>query len=184
MNRLGTAVIALLSLVAAWFWFAPEQTTLKITEDNELMPDYIAEQVVLRLYDDQGYLADLMQADRLEHFEQLGFTQFEQPRYTLFNEQHIPSWEMSSRFAVWFPEDKIMLEQDVILLNLIPGQLVDRIDSVELSILLPEKTVTTHEAVSIKGPGFIIKGIGLQANLEQKSLQLTSHLETRYYNEN
>ncbi|WP_333607117.1 LPS export ABC transporter periplasmic protein LptC [Arsukibacterium sp.] len=184
MNRLGIVVIAILSSIAAWLWFAPDDTSLSMAQENELFPDYIAEQVVLRIYDNEGYLADHMQASGLEHFEQLGFTQFEQPRYTLFNEQHMAAWEISSRFAVWFPEDKIMLEQDVAIRNLLPGELVDRIDSVELTILLPEKTVQTHEAVSIEGEGFIIKGIGLQANLEQKTLQLTTHLETRYHNEN
>lgn len=175
--------VAILVLLAAYLWFKPQDANKDLQVDREFQPDYIAEQVTVRIFDKDGYLADHVRASKLEHFEQLGFTQFNLPRYTLFSAEHQPAWEISSLHAVWFPEDKIILEQQVVLQNLLPGELIERIDTASLQLLLPEKKIQTHEAVTIQGLGFNVKGIGLEARLSDKHLLLNRHLETTYHNE-
>lgn len=175
--------VFLLVLLAAYLWFKPQTTEQDLALDREFQPDYIAENVTMRIFDKDGFLADHIQATKLEHFETLGFTQFNLPRYTLFNSEHQPAWEMSSLHAVWFPEDKIILEQQVVLQNLMPDQLIQSINTVSLELLLPEKKIQTHEAVAILGQGFNVKGIGLEARLSDKHLLLNRHLETIYHNE-
>lgn len=184
MRKLLVLLVMSLVMLAAYLWFNPTDNAQQRLPDNEFQPDYIAENVTLRIYNEEGYIADHVQASKLEHFEQLGFTQFELPRYTLFNAEHKPAWEISSLHAIWFPEDKIMLERQVVLQNLQPNELVDRIDTEALQLLLPEKKIQTLEQVMIKGSGFRIKGIGLEARLTDKNLQLNQHLETIYHNEN
>jgi len=183
MRKLFVLSVSLLVLLAAYLWFSPQDSELDLQADREFQPDYIAENVTLRIYGKDGYIADHVRASKLEHFEQLGFTQFDLPRYTLFNTEHQPAWEISSLHAVWFPEDKIILEQQVVLQNMLAGELIERINTESLQLLLPEKKIQTHEAVAIKGLGFNIKGIGLEARLTDKHLLLNRHLETIYHNE-
>jgi len=184
MRKFFLLVVILLVATASFLWFSPQKTDTQSASDRQFQPDYIAENVTLRVYDQEGYIADLIKASKLEHFEFLGFTQFDLPRYTLFNEAHQPNWEISSLHAVWFPEDKIILEQRVVLLNLLAGELIQRIETASLQMLLPEKKILSHDAVAIKGLGFDIKGIGLEARLSDKNLLLQRHLETIYHNEN
>jgi len=183
MRKLFVLSVSLLVLLAAYLWFSPQESELDLQTDREFQPDYVAENVTLRIYDKDGYIADHVRANKLEHFEQLGFTQFDLPRYTLFNSEHQPAWEISSLHAVWFPEDKIILEQQVVLQNMLAGELIERINTESLQLLLPEKKIQTHEAVAIKGLGFNIKGIGLEARLTDQHLLLNRHLETIYHNE-
>lgn len=184
MRKLLILLVSMLVMLAAWLWFTPEQNNLDRQADREFIPDYIAENLTLRIYDKEGYIADHLQAQRLEHFEQLGFTQFEQPRYTLFNAEHRAAWEISSKDGVWFPQDKIVLEQQVLLRNLLPTGFVERVETASLQLLLPEKNLQTHEAVRIVGPGFYINGVGMMADLSEHRIQLQKHLETVYLNEN
>ncbi|MDX1676800.1 LPS export ABC transporter periplasmic protein LptC [Arsukibacterium sp.] len=175
-------VLALVS-TATYLWFSPTDSSDASYADRELLPDYIAEQVTRTLYDEQGFVADLIQADRLEFFERLGFTQFEQPRYTLFDAEHQAAWAVTSQFGIWLPEDKIILEQDVNISNINGSELLERIQTANLELLLPEKTIQTTAAVQIIGQGFYINGIGLQADLTEQNLRIIKHLETVYTNE-
>ncbi len=184
MRKLLLVTVLVLVCIAAYWWFNPQQTLVDPQADLEFQPDYIAENVTLRIYSQDGYIADHVQATKLEHFAQLGFTQFDQPRYTLFNAAHQPAWEISSLQGVWFPEDKIILEQQVILQNKQPVGLVERVETASLTLMLPEKSIQTHELVHIMGAGFFIKGEGMHVDLKQETIQLHKHLETVYLNEN
>lgn len=184
MRKLLIIVVSALVLAAAYFWFSPGKQFDLPQTDREFLPDYIAETLTLRIYDEQGFLADQLDAKRLEHFEQLGFTQFSAPRYTLFNNEHLAAWEISSLEGLWFPDDKIILEQNVLVRNLLPEQMIEQLSTHSLQLLLPEKTLHTHDKVRIIGPGFYILARGMQADLNQHLLKLHQHLETVYFNEN
>ncbi|WP_019675254.1 LPS export ABC transporter periplasmic protein LptC [Arsukibacterium perlucidum] len=183
MKKTLFLLVFALVLTATYLWFNPTEQTDPNYADRELMPDYIAEQVTRTLYDEQGYVADLIQAGRLEFFERLGFTQFEQPKYTLFDQEHQATWEVTSQFGIWLPDDKIILEQDVRISNVSGSELLDRIDTANLELLLPSKKIQTAAAVKIIGKGFHINGIGLQADLTEQNLRIIKHLETVYTNE-
>lgn len=183
MKKALVLLVLALVLTATYLWFNPPEQTDANYADRELLPDYIAEQVTRTLYDDQGYITDLIQAGRLEFFERLGFTQFEQPKYTLFDAEHFAAWEVTSEFGIWLPDDKIILEQNVRISNVNGNELVDRIDTDNLELLLPSKILQTSAAVKIIGKGFHIDGIGLQADLTEQNLRIIKHLETVYTNE-
>ncbi|WP_213995743.1 LPS export ABC transporter periplasmic protein LptC [Arsukibacterium sp.] len=183
MKKVLSLLVLALVLTATYLWFNPSEQTDPSSADRELLPDYIAEQVTRTLYDEQGYVADLIQAGRLEFFERLGFTQFEQPKYTLFDEEHVAAWEVTSQFGIWLPDDKIILEQQVNIHNVNGNELIDRIDTDNLELLLPSRLLQTSAAVKIIGKGFHINGIGLEADLTEQKLRIIKHLETVYANE-
>jgi lipopolysaccharide export system protein LptC len=183
MKKILMPLVLALVLLATYLWFNPTQQTDQNYADRELLPDYIAEQVTRTLFDEQGYITDLITAERLEFFERLGFTQFEQPKYTLFDAEHMPAWQVTSQFGIWLPDDKIILEQDVSITNVNGNELVDRIDTDTLEMLLPAKTIHTSAPIKIIGKCFYINGIGMQADLTEQKLRIIKHLETVYSNE-
>lgn len=184
MRKLFVILVMLLTGTAAYLWFKPADSLDELQTDQELMPDYIAQNIIRRLYDADGYLIDTVSAQRLEHFEQLGFTQFEKPVYTLYNNLHQPSWQASSRYAVWFPQDKVILEQEVSIDSLDSKELIERIETDTLEMLFPDNKLKNNQPVLIQGKGFYIKGSGIDADLTKKTFQLVQHEQTVYHNEN
>ncbi|MDP5136648.1 LPS export ABC transporter periplasmic protein LptC [Rheinheimera baltica] len=183
MRKLLIFVVLLLTGTAAYLWFQPTDDSDSLQTDQELLPDYVAQNITRRLFDVEGYLVDTVSAERLEHFELLGFTQFEKPVYTLYNNQHQPSWQASSQYAVWFPQDKVILEQQVSIDSLEPNELIERIETERLEMLFPDNKLKNNQPVLIQGKGFYIKGSGIDADLSQKTFQLLQHEHTVYQNE-
>lgn len=183
MRKILVILVLLLTLIAAYLWFEPDDSNNALQTDQELMPDYVAKQVTRTLFDAEGYPADSITAVQLEHFELLGFTQFDQPVYTLFNNEHLPSWQASSRQAIWFPQDRIILEQDVVIESLLQNELISRIETGALEMLFPDNRLQNNQPVYIQGDGFYIEGVGLRADLSDKTLQLIQHNKTVYPNE-
>lgn len=184
MRKLFILIIFALVATATYLWFAPDPADDAMQAEREILPDYIAEDVTQLIFDEQGQLTEQIKAERLEHFEQLGFTQFELPVYTLFNQNIQPAWQATSLYGIWFPEDKVVLEQNVKITNLQPDDLVQWIETDMLEMLFPDNSLQTSHPVYVQGNGFYIKGSGLQADLTEKTLQLLQHQETVYLNEN
>ena len=184
MRKILVLLVLILTGTAAYLWFEPADSTDALQTDQELMPDYIAQNITRRLFDSDGYLIDSVSAQRLEHFELLGFTQFEKPVYTLYNENHQPSWQASSQYAVWFPQDKVILEQQVRIESLLPGDLIKHIETSTLEMLFPDNKLQNNQPVLIQGNGFFIKGTGIEADLSNRTFQLSQHDKTVYLNEN
>lgn len=183
MRKLFTLLIVLLTGTAAYLWFEPADNSNALQTDQELLPDYVAQNVTRRIFNSDGYLVDSISAKRLEHFELLGFTQFEKPVYTLYNEQHQPIWQGSSQYAVWFPQDKIILEQQVKIDSLQHDELIEHIETESLEMLFPDNRLQNNQPVLISGKGFYIKGNGIKADLTTKTFQLIQHEQTVYDNE-
>jgi len=184
MRKLLVVLVLILTATAAYLWFVPKSSHDVLQTDNELLPDYIALKITRRLFDQQGKLVDTISADRLEHFDLLGFTQFEKPVYTLYNGAEQASWQASSQYAVWFPQDKVILEQQVRIESLLPGDLIKHIETSTLEMLFPDNKLQNNQPVLIQGNGFYIKGIGIEADLTNKTFQLFQHEKTVYLNEN
>ncbi|WNO62177.1 LPS export ABC transporter periplasmic protein LptC [Rheinheimera sp. MMS21-TC3] len=183
MRKLLVLLVLALVLTASYLWFKPDNNTALVSADQKLQPDYIASEISRTLYNDQGYKTDSVTAVRLEHFDQLGFTHFEQPIYTLYNNQHQPSWTAHSQTATWYPEDRIILEHKVIIESLLQNELIERIETDTLEMLFPDNRLQNNQPVRVIGKGFIIEGVGIQADLTNKTLHLLQHNKTVYQNE-
>lgn len=184
MRKLLVLLVLSLVGIATYLWFSPRDSSDVLQTDNELLPDYVALKVTRRLFNEQGRLVDTVSAERLEHFELLGFTQFEKPVYTLYSGATEPSWQASSEFAVWFPQDKVILEQQVRIDSLLPNEMIKHIETNTLEMLFPDNKLQNNQPVLIQGNGFYIKGIGIEADLSNRTFQLSQHEKTVYLNEN
>lgn len=177
--QMGGIVFMLLAAISYW-WHSSSDDDTTITTERELIPDFIAEQLTRTVFNEDGQLSELMQADRMEHYEWLGFTQLEAPIFTLLDRAHNLTWQASSLSAVLYPNDKLILDGDVLLQNLATGDLIDRVQTSYLEMSLPSEQLSTDEEVTIFGSGFFIQGLGMQANLNEQTLFIPHHIRTEY----
>ncbi|MEE2001817.1 LPS export ABC transporter periplasmic protein LptC [Alkalimonas sp. MEB108] len=178
------SLLLLLGLVAVvWYWYDRSEDTSTSLTDRELIPDFVAEQLTRIVYNEQGQLSELMQAKRMEHYDLLGFTQLEKPVFTLQDRAHNLSWQASSNTAVLYPDDKLILDGAVLLQNLIKDDLIDRVQTSYLEMLLPSEQFVTDEEVQIIGDGFTISGRGLRASILQQTIEIENHIRTDYHHE-
>lgn len=176
-------LLLLVAAVFSYWWHSSSEDSTSIYTERELIPDFIAEQLTRTVYNEDGQLSELVQAERMEHFEWLGFTQLEKPVFTLLDRAHNLSWQASSVSAVLYPNDKLILDGEVLLQNLAPDDLIDRVQTSYLEMSLPSELITTDEEVMIFGIGFTIHGLGMRASLNEQSIFMQQHLRTDYQND-
>jgi len=150
--------------------------------ETELQPDFIAYQLIRTSFDSTGTMSGMIRATQMSHFELLGQIQLEEPAFTIF-EQQMPKWQVSSTNGVLYPDDKVVLEQDVLLENLKTGELFNKVESEQLEYGFDQQMISTNQQVVIYGDGFTINGQGVKVNLVTQTLQLQQHKGTVYRHE-
>lgn len=163
-------------------WLDNEGKRSAVEAEQELVPDFIAYDLVRTSFDSAGGMSGLIRAKQMSHFEQLGQIQFEAPAYTIFEEQQ-PKWQVSSDHGVLYPDDKVVLEQQVILDNLKSGELFNKLETNQLEYLFEQQLLQTRQQVLISGDGFAIHGQGVEVDLVSQKLQLNQHKGTVYRHE-
>ena len=147
--------------------------------ETELQPDFIAYQLIRTSFDESGNMSGMIRAIQMSHFEQLGQIQLEEPAFTIFEQQQ-PKWQVSSSNGVLYPDDKVVLEQNVLLENLKSGELFNKLESEQLEYGFEQQIISTNQQVVISGDGFAINGQGVKVNLVTQKLQLNQHKGTVY----
>lgn len=149
----------------------------------ENQPDFTATNMMRVVYDQQGLLVDVIRAEQMAHFEYQGIVRFKKPIYTLYQAKE-PMWQVTSERALLYPEDKLILEQQVELRSLYADSLFTRIETSSVELLINENQLQSSEQVTIFGQGFQIAGLGMITDLNQQLVELKKHTKTVYYNEN
>jgi len=88
-NRLGLSISALFILAMLMYiptWMEEQPETQGNRENDALKPAYKAKNLTTTLYNQDGELNHKVFAESMEHYDQLGFVLFQQPKYTLYTE--------------------------------------------------------------------------------------------------
>jgi lipopolysaccharide export system protein LptC len=182
-HQLLWLMLVLAGAVVLYSWLETTDDGPKPVIERELKPDFVAYQLTRRSFDQQGNLSGQVKASQMSHFEQLGQIQFEQPDYTLYDER-LPRWQVSSRQGVFYQDNKVILEQNVVVNNLHADEMFRQIQTEQLSMSLDTQLLQTELPVRILGQSFQINGQGLQADLTTQKLRLFKHQGTVYQHEN
>jgi lipopolysaccharide export system protein LptC len=174
-------LLVLAGCVTLYAWLGQQEQT-KPAASNELAPDFIAYDLIRTSFDEDGNLTGMVRASQMSHFEQLGQIQLDQPAYTIF-ELHLPKWQISSRSGVLYPDDKVVLNQDVTLDNLKSDELFQKLETPLLEYQFDQQLLLTNAGVLISGDGFAITGRGVIIDLESKKFKLKQHKGTVYRHE-
>ncbi|KJY97696.1 LPS export ABC transporter periplasmic protein LptC [Pseudoalteromonas ruthenica] len=179
------ALISLLFIVAmAWLWYP---YFMKSTDDGVAQqdyiatPDYIATGLSQTSYNDQGELSHTVYAEEMELYQELGFTHFTKPVFTLYGETE--NWQVNADEATLYNNNILILENNVTATNLKEGAMIEKVSAEAIQVDIDSQRMESEQAVILSGPNMKITGQGLKADLNTEIVELTEHTRTIYYDQ-
>mgnify|MGYP003114037453 FL=1 len=167
-----------------WLWY-PYFTKVDITASEETQviakPDYTAIELKQTAYNEQGKVSHKVTAVKMELYQQLGFTFFEKPIFTLYNEQQ--TWRINADEATLYDDRQLVLEGNVKAQNLADNAMIDTITAQTINVDIKLLTMQSQQPVVITGPNLKITGKGLEADLKTEVIKLINHTRTLYYDQ-
>ncbi|PJK11175.1 LPS export ABC transporter periplasmic protein LptC [Lysobacteraceae bacterium NML120232] len=148
-------------------------------EASDYRPDYTLHQFQLTSLKKDGSEAFTLIAPKLERNPESRELNIATPRFH-FPDSKQRRWRAQSQTA-WVNAEgsEVRLNQDV-LLDAPEGESKLRLETSSLDVLLEENIAKTDAAVLITQPGTIIRGRGLEAQLDANRVTLKSEVRSRY----
>lgn len=183
MSKL-TLSITLLFLAAVLLyiptWMDESKNSKAGTDVNAFAPAYEAKNLTSKLYNSQGNLSHLVFAERMEHYELLGFVLFERPQYTLFPDGGEESWRLNAEQGTLYDSQILHLDENVVINSLRDDEFVKSVSSEFVELRLLDDIVSSDEMVTISGQQYEVRGNGFSADLKTKNYELQNHVQTIY----
>lgn len=183
MNRITISILLLFILVLAIYapgWLSPEEEETPSLQDEATRPNYQARNMRSTFYNEKGEINHLVYAQKMEHYQLLGFTLFEMPQYTIFVANQSQPWQLDAEEGTLYDSDIIRLERDVEIRTLDEQGFVQTIRTEFLEVNLNDKTMMSDQTVEILGQNFVINSNGFTADLETQQYELKDHVQTVY----
>jgi len=182
-NRLGLSISALFILAMLMYiptWMEEQPETQENRENDALKPAYKAKNLTTTLYNQNGELNHKVFAESMEHYDQLGFVLFQQPKYTLYTENASSPWVVTADEGTLYNNELIQLENQVNIENQTGDDFVRSISTKYIQINLETKQMTSDQPVEILGTQYVILSNGFNANLRTQEYELLDHVQTTY----
>ena len=182
-NRLGLSISALFILALLMYiptWMEEQPETQGSSENDALKPAYKAKNLTTTLYNQDGELNHKVFAESMEHYDQLGFVLFQQPKYTLYTENASSPWVVTAQEGTLYNNELIQLENSVVIENQTSDDFVKRLSTEYIQINLETKQMTPDQPVEILGTQYLILSNGFNANLRTQEYELLDHVQTTY----
>ena len=183
MNRLSLSILILFIIVLAIYvpgWIETEPDVAVSDQDEAWQPNYQASNMRSTFYNKLGEINHLVFARKMEHYQLLGFTSFEQPQYTIYVSSEPNPWRVTADEGTLYEDNLIRLETDVEIITTDSQGFVRKITTSFLEINLDEKTMMSDQAVKIEGQNYVINSNGFTANLETQQYEFKDHVQTVY----
>lgn len=183
MNRLVLSILLIFGAAFALYlptWLEDEKTVVVSDKDAALVPNYEAINLNSKLFDKNGNLTHQVSAEKMEHFDLLGFVNFTQPQYTIYLQPSGSRWQLNADEGTFYDSNRIELSSGVQINNLQPDDYIQSISTDFIEIDLTTKTIASDQPLVISGANIIINSIGFKANLETQQYELNKHVQTEY----
>ncbi|WP_440054900.1 LPS export ABC transporter periplasmic protein LptC [Pseudoalteromonas sp. T1lg65] len=184
MTVLRVVLLILFAGIMAWLWhpILTEKKDDSVKQEEHLAkPDYIATQLQQLAYSENGQLNYQVKANKMEVFQELGFSHFTQPVFTLYNGEQ--NWELSAAEATLYDNNMLVLEGNVLAKNLTEGAMISDVFADNVRVDIKQKLMNSQQPVEIIGPSLKITGKGLTADLHNEVIELINHTKTIYYDQ-
>ncbi len=182
MNWARVLISVIFVAVMVWLWqpFLTEQNNAQPTGDTTIVrPDYTAKALKQTFFNLNGQITHKVSADNMELYQTLGFTHFDKPTFTLYEDGE--SWQVQATTATLYENRTLILEKDVVATNLDQGALIDRIEASVITIDIDAQTMRSDQPVTLTGPGILVQGQGLRADIIADTIELIKHTRTQYH---
>ncbi|NVK25780.1 MAG: LPS export ABC transporter periplasmic protein LptC [Gammaproteobacteria bacterium] len=168
-------------LVITLIWWLPtiydnnEQQNTDTYQDIE--PEFTAKLLHQEIYDEDGNINQEVFSQSMEHYSELTLTHFKQPEFIIY-QNNKPYWRLSARIGN-LQNNALILDENVTMLQIVDNTLVNKISTEYIEINLKTNIVKSDKPITIEGKNVFIQGQGLTANLNQGTIKLTDHVQTR-----
>ena len=184
MNAARIILSVLFISCMVWLWYPyftqvdlPQQTKADIIAK----PDYTAIELKQTAYDENGKISHKVTAARMELYQELGFTFFDKPIFTLYNDKQ--TWRINANEATLYEGRQLILEGNVVASNLTDNAMIDKINADNIQVDIKLLTMQSEQPVIVTGPNLKITGKGLEADLKTEVIKLINHTRTIYYDQ-
>ncbi|UTP72827.1 LPS export ABC transporter periplasmic protein LptC [Alteromonas sp. LMIT006] len=183
MNRVGFSIFVLFILVIIVYNLPISVNSNKQqTNENQpslLTPTYLAEELFSQRFNEAGLISHEINAKRMEHYAELGFMVFTQPRYTIFladGSQYI----ISAQEGTLYDDNRMLLENNIVIQSQNETDFIQQISAEYIEMNLDTKALSSNSAIVLRGKEFSMHSNGLDANLAQKRFALLEHTHTEF----
>ncbi|MCF6441003.1 LPS export ABC transporter periplasmic protein LptC [Pseudoalteromonas luteoviolacea] len=181
MTNLRVILLVVFGAAMLWLWYPfLTQTEQASQQEQETIaqPDYVAIDLKQTSFAENGQLSYQITAQRMELYQELGFSHFEVPIFVLHNGQH--NWQLTANEATLYENDTLILEGNVKATNLNDNAMITEINADNLRLEISNRIMRSEQPVIITGPSLTITGKGLTADLNIEVIELINHTETIY----
>lgn len=184
MNAARIILSVLFISCMVWLWY-PYFTQVNLPQQTEAdiiaKPDYTAIELKQTAYDENGKISHKVTAARMELYQELGFTFFDKPIFTLYNNKQ--TWRINANEATLYEGRQLILEGNVVASNLTDNVMIDKINADNIQVDIKLLTMQSEQPVIVTGPNLKITGKGLEADLKTEVIKLINHTRTIYYDQ-
>lgn len=183
-KRQAIPYIILLMVFLIWLYLKPQKELTTLPEHH---PSYIAYNLTNNHFDDTGVVAHQVYASKATNYSDKEITVFENPKILIYiknnKDDSTSTWQVTSINGTLYGDNKLVLTDDVWVKNLSLDQLVQTMNTQELTILLTEKVISSEQLVRWQGPQVAQQGIGMWASLVSEELIIKDQIKAVYLNE-
>lgn len=184
MNRLRLIASIIFISVMTMMWLSlkdkREQATANQSSQQE-KAEYVAHDLTRTVFDQDGRKIQTLSAKKMTYYESKSRAEFDSPLLVLESKSNKGKWRVSAQDGELYANDRLLLKQNVIAVNLTEKDYIDRIVSEYFRINLKDSTMQTEQQVQLFGEGIEIIGNGLFADLNQEKIDLIKHAKTIYH---
>lgn len=183
MTRFNLVCLVLLICVSGLFLYLmydEPPPSDDATDLHSYIPDYSANVLHSVQFDRNGRPSSKVWAEDMQHFEQLGLTQFGKPVLLVYPKNDNPAWQVSAQEGLLMGRDKATLQQNVVISSQSDENQLNTLHTSYLEIDLVEQNLHTDRPVRLVGPNYILKGIGMRANAESEHIDILDKIQAVY----
>ncbi|MEQ9395043.1 LPS export ABC transporter periplasmic protein LptC [Haliea sp.] len=170
---------AVLASLALWYWSLVgdggiDRTLLQ--GDAELVQTYLLDTRSMSFAED-GALAEVMEAERIEHFARENVSELEQPRFYSHDGNNRTWSARSEQGRLEHPGGLLILRRDVVLSN---DQSGGTLQAEAMTLNLRLRTARSQVAVTAQLGGNILRADGMFTDLANETILLQPNVEGIY----
>lgn len=173
-------LLALAVLLAASYYWKPQTAAtpdLATSERREALPLTYIKTVRTWAFDEQGFLSDILEAERVDRFRDGDYSMMMEPKFYSHSEQG-KTWSAKATRGRWeHNRERLLLRKNVVLSH---DQTGTNMATHVLDIHLDKRTAESNRQVAITQGNNQTVADGMVANLVTETISLKPNVESIY----
>jgi lipopolysaccharide export system protein LptC len=180
--RGGLVLLSIAIALAVGYWnIRPTTFVPPVQLADPLQPDFFMINGRITMLGQDGTPIYHLVSERATHLVGDDSTRLEQPNLTYFREGEAEPWTVTAVYGrVTEGGDQVMLQEDVVLQQRLPGQLPRRLTTSAMTIFPPKDYAETDQHVRIEAARHVTTATGMQVYFNDGRLILLSNVRGQH----